>query len=171
MTLYATGARRAEVARAEGKRHRQPADGGSHPRRQGPQGPGRDAEPGAARSAAHLLAWTSAQADRYGCFRATGGIPQAALSPTKVLWTACQQAAFAPVWSTRTSIRTPCGTASQRICSKLAPTFARSRSCSDIAILKRPRSICTSRSKHLSATSSPLDALALVPQGEAVRSA
>ena len=62
---------------------------------------------------------------------------------TKVLWTACRQAA--PGLSTRTFIRIPCDTASQRTCSKPARTCARSRFCSAIVILKRPRSICTSR--------------------------
>jgi integrase/recombinase XerD len=39
MTLYATGARRAEMAWLEDLRHRQPSHGGPHPRRQGTQGP------------------------------------------------------------------------------------------------------------------------------------
>ena len=54
---------------AEGDRHRQPADGGSHPRRQGAQGPGRDAESGVAGSAANLLARASAQAERVAVSR------------------------------------------------------------------------------------------------------
>jgi hypothetical protein len=41
----------------------------SHSGRQGSQGPGRDAEPGAARSAAHLLARPSAQAQRVAVSR------------------------------------------------------------------------------------------------------
>ena len=63
MTLYATGARRAEAARLKVERHRQPADGGSHPRGQGRQGPRCHAQPEAARRAARLLARTSAQAE------------------------------------------------------------------------------------------------------------
>jgi integrase/recombinase XerD len=63
---------------------------------------------------------------------------------TKVLWTACRPLS-APVWNIRTSIRTPCGTASRRTCSKPERTSARSRFCSGIATSKRPRSICTSR--------------------------
>ena len=44
----------------DGERYRQPADGGSHPRRQGPQGSRRDAESGVARRTAHLLARATA---------------------------------------------------------------------------------------------------------------
>src|SRR5258708_7730277 len=59
MTLYATGARRAEAARLKVS----DADGGSYPGRQGRQGPRCHAQSEAARSAAHLLAWPPAQAD------------------------------------------------------------------------------------------------------------
>jgi len=64
MTLYATGARRAEAAPLEGRRHRQPADGDPHPRRQGSQGSRCHAQPEASRCSALLLAWAPAQADR-----------------------------------------------------------------------------------------------------------
>ena len=78
-----------------------------------------------------------------------------------------RQAANGPVSSTGTSIRIRCAIALQRICSKPEPTCAPSRCCSDIAISKRPRSTCTCPSKHLSATASPLDALHVRSTGEA----
>ena len=119
-----SGARRAgELARplVEGcpVADRQPTDGGSHPRsRQRAQGPGCDAESGAAGKRCEL---TGAG---FGTSRAVAVSrqPVAYVEPpvtTKVLWTACQRAALRKPGAS-TSIRIPCATASRRICSKQA---------------------------------------------------
>jgi len=64
MTLYATGARRAEVAHLKIRGYRQPADGHPYPGRQGAQGPRYHAQPEVARCATRLLARAEAQAHR-----------------------------------------------------------------------------------------------------------
>ena len=171
MTLYATGARRAEVAALkvsdiDSQRMVVHIHGGK-----GRKGPGRDAKPGAAPSAAHLLAWTSRIANHV----AVSGQPVAYLkSPCH------DQGAVDGLSAGRGSRRSgtqehpsahPLGTASQLISSKLARTFARSKCCSAHRDLEETTIYLHLSSKHLSATSSPLDALALVPQGEALRSA
>ena len=68
MTLYATGARRAEVA-PEDQRYRQPADGHPYPGRQRSQGPRCHAQPEVARCAACLLARAQAQANELAVSR------------------------------------------------------------------------------------------------------
>jgi site-specific recombinase XerD len=55
---------------------------------------------------------------------------------TKVLWTVVKRPPNAPASRIGTFIRTPCVTASPHICSKPAPTCERSRYCSDIATSK-----------------------------------
>jgi site-specific recombinase XerC len=60
MTLYGTGARRAESHAPAGQRHRQPAHGGAHSGRQGSPRPRRHAQSRPARGTARSLA-TSAQ--------------------------------------------------------------------------------------------------------------
>jgi hypothetical protein len=60
MVLYGTGMRRAEIARLEDRRHRQPAHGHPRSRRQGPQGPRPAPEPGIAGDPARLLALAQA---------------------------------------------------------------------------------------------------------------
>ena len=69
MTLYATGARRAEAAASEGPGYRQPADGGPHSWRQGQPRPRRDVERQAARCTSRLLARTPPQAERVALSR------------------------------------------------------------------------------------------------------
>ncbi len=72
-----------------------------------------------------------------------GGCGRTANRPidSKVVWLACRHAAEL---STSTSIPTPCVIVSPRICLRPEPTCAPSRCCWDIAISKRPRSTCIS---------------------------
>jgi integrase len=64
---------------------------------------------------------------------------------TKVSGWPVSRRRFALDSKTGTSTRIRCGTALRRICWRQAQTCAPSRSCSGIGILKRPRSICTCR--------------------------
>jgi hypothetical protein len=59
---------------------------------------------------------------------------------TKVLWTACELQNV-PVWNTNAFILIRCGAALLRICSKPAPTSVRFRCCSVIVTWKKRRSI------------------------------
>jgi integrase/recombinase XerD len=63
---------------------------------------------------------------------------------TKVLWTACQQAALRAGLEHKHIHPTLCVTALRPICSKQELTSAPFRYCSDIATWKRPPSTCTS---------------------------
>ena len=143
MTLYATGARRAEVARLK------VADIDSQRMvvhiRGGKGRKDRDVmlSPLCLKSCEATGAG-SGTSRVSGCFPATGGIRRAVRSPPRCCGQRASRPRSAPVWSTSTSIRIPCVTALRPTCSKPEPIYARSRSCSVIAISKRPPSISTS---------------------------
>ena len=143
MTLYATGARRAEVAHLKisdidsqrmvvhirGSKGRKDRDVMLSPKLLDAL-----ASIGAG-SGASLLT---------GCFRATVGTRQVIPSPPKFFGQPASAPHNALGLSTSTSIPILCATALPPICSKLAPTCAPSRYCWGIATLRRRRSICIS---------------------------
>src|SRR5438132_9017157 len=144
MTLYATGARRAEVA------HLKISDIDTASGWSSIFGAARDARTAMSCSArSYSMRCASIGADcgaslPTGCFPATDGIPPVILSPPKSFGLPVSRPPNAPALSTSTSIPILCATASPLICSKLAPTCAPSRYCWAIATLRRRRSICIS---------------------------
>jgi integrase len=155
----------------EGERYRQPADDGSHPRRQGAQEPGRDAQSGTTRSAAHLLARASAQAERVAVSRQPMAyVESASHDQGAVVWTACREAAVRAGLEHK-NIHSH--TLRHCFATHLLEAGADLRT---IQILLGHRDLEETTiylhlsSKHLSATSSPLDMLQLGTSGEAIRS-
>src|SRR5438128_11206985 len=143
MTLYATGARRAEVA------HLKISDIDSQRMVIHIRG-GRDARTAMSCSARSYsmrcasIGAGSGTSQRTGCFPVTDGIPPVILSPPRSFGLPVRTPPNAPVWSTSTSIPIPCATALPPICSKPAPICEPSRLSWGIATLKKRRSICIS---------------------------
>jgi len=143
MTLYATGARRAEVA------HLKISDIDSqrmviHIR----GGKGRkDRDVMLSPNLLDALRVSGADfgaSPPTGCFPATGGVRRVILSPPRFSGTPVSRLLNAPVLSTSISIPTLCATALPLICSKPVPTCAPSRCCSVIVTSRRRRSTCIS---------------------------
>jgi len=143
MTLYATGARRAEVA------HLKVSDIDSQRMvihiRGGKGRKDRDVMLSPALLDALRVYWAASDASRpTGCFPATDGIRRVIRSPPRCSGQPVRRRPNARALSTSASILTPCVIALPRICWRPGPTCAPSRCCSAIAISKRPRSTCTS---------------------------
>ena len=143
MTLYATGARRAEVA------HLKISDIDSQRMvihiRGGKGRKDRDVmlSPNCWMHCASTGAGFGASPPT-GCFPATDGIRRVILSPPRFSGVPVSRPPNAPVLSTSASIPIPCATALPLICLKPVPTFVPSRCCWGIATWKKPRSICIS---------------------------
>ena len=141
MTLYATGARRAEVA------HLKISDIDSHRMvihiRGGKGRKDRDVMLSPKLHCASTGAGCGASPPT-GCFPATDGIRRVIRSPPRFSGTPVSRPPNAPVLSTGASIPTLCATALPRICSKPVPTCEPFRCCWGIATLRRRRSICIS---------------------------
>ena len=143
MTLYATGARRAEVA------HLKISDIDSQRMvihiRGGKGRKDRDVMLSPKLLDALRVYWRGLKhKPTTGCFPATDGIPQVIRSPPRFSGLPVRTPPNAPGLNTSTFIPTPCATALPRICSKPVPTCAPFRCCSGIATWKRRRSICIS---------------------------
>jgi integrase len=144
MTLYATGARRAEVA------HLKISDIDSQRMviyiRGGKGRKDRDVMLSPALLDALRVYWRGLRSKPSDwLFPGNGWHTANHPVTTKVLWTACSGLLNVLAWSTSTSIRTLCAIVLQRICWSPVPICAPSRCCWDIVILKRPLSICISR--------------------------
>ena len=170
MTLYATGARRAEVAHLkvsdiDSQRMVVPIRGGKGRK---------DRDVMLSRRCWMRCASTGAASDASrptGCFPATDGIRRVILSPPRCSGPPVRRRPNAQALSTSTSIPTPCVIVSPRICLRPEPTLRTIQMLLGHRDLEETTIYLHLSHRHLSATASPLDALTLTAPGEQRRSA